>query len=95
MKAGQQVVSLCWWTPTPPGWARPAAAALGPGSPCIGAALRVDREHGYWKAYIGFGWGPNEQNDAQSIVANGSRLQMEVAMALGAWSHVEGLEHRP
>jgi hypothetical protein len=47
----------------------------------VGVVALVDREHGYWKAYIGLGTGLNESLDLASIANNGVHVGETVARA--------------
>ena len=68
IKQTQTVEPLCWWT-TPLGVT-------------IGVVALVDREFGYWKAYIGTASGQDEAMDAELIAQTGTHVGGLVALAL-------------
>ena len=59
---------LCWWT-TPLGVT-------------IGVVALVDRELGYWKAYIGTAYGQDIDEDVALIIDSGTHAGPSVAHAL-------------
>lgn len=72
------ILNSVWYTPPMPG----ATILDGPPPQCIGVvAIASGPEKYSWKAYIGFGFGDNEQIDAQLIARNGVKITKEVACA--------------
>lgn len=82
MSETKEVVPLRWWSTF---------------NGTVGAVALIDRQFGYWKAYIGIVLLPREeQSDAEFIAYRGTHLGEDVARVLiaDAGVDVEGLEYK-